>query len=333
MKITFFESEGWEKDYLKGKFGWKTKVEFIQEPISETNLSKALESEIISVFIYSKLTKEILDKLPKLKMISTRSTGFDHIDISECKKRGIVVTNVPTYGENTVAEHTFGLILSLSRKIHKAYEKTIKGDFKIDELRGFDLLGKTLGVVGTGHIGQRTIRIAKGFGMRILAYDAFPNKKLSLEEGFDYVEFDELISKSDIITFHVPLIPATTHMLSMKNIKKVKRGAIIINTARGGIIETECLTYGLEKGILSGVGLDVIEGEDIIKEEKELLTKDFSKENFKMLVCDHVLLKDSRVIYTPHIAFNSDEAVRRIMDSTQESINAFILNKPLNKIN
>ncbi len=194
MKIAFFEINGWERDYFKGKLE-KSSLKFFEGPLTSDNSSKFKDSEAISVFIYSKISKVILDGLPKLRFIATRSTGFDHIDIEECRRRGIVVSNVPFYGENTVAEHTFALILSLSRNIHKAYVKTTKGDFSIEGLKGFDLKGKTLGVIGAGHIGLHVIRTAKSFGMNVLAYDVFQNRFMSEVLGFEYAGFEEILKK------------------------------------------------------------------------------------------------------------------------------------------
>ena len=177
------------------------------------------------------------------------------------------------------------------------------------------------------------IRIAKGFEMNILAFDAFVDKKLEKKYGFRYAEsFDEILRNSDIITFHVPLIPQTHHMISMKNIKKIKKGALIINTSRGGVIDTNALSYGLQNGIISSAGLDVLEGEELIKEEKEILTNTFPREKLVLLVKDLVILKEKNVIYTPHIAFNSNEAVRRILNTTVENIENFSKNKTINNI-
>src|SRR3989344_8492416 len=169
-KIAFFETEERENPYFRAKLkGYD--VAFFDHPIDEDNAAEVEDFDVISGFIYSKITKKALGKLKKVKMIATRGTGFDHIDVEECRKRKIIVCNVPTYGENTVAEHTFALILDLSRNIHKAFVRTVRDDFSIEGLKGFDLKGKTIGVIGTGHIGQHVIRIANGFEMNILAFD------------------------------------------------------------------------------------------------------------------------------------------------------------------
>src|SRR3989338_1335762 len=201
FKIAFFELEPWEKEYfLKNLKSYK--LQFIDKHLNEKNINQITDVDAICIFIYSAVNRKILDKLPNLKLITTLSTGFDHIDLKECKKRKIAVCNVPHYGENTVAEHTFALILNLTRMIHKAYERTVRGDFSIDGLRGIDLQEKVLGVVGSGSIGQHVIRIAKGFEMKVVAFDVKRNLKLAKKLGFSYVSFDELLKNSDIITLH-----------------------------------------------------------------------------------------------------------------------------------
>ena len=201
MKIAFFEIKDWEKLHLEKEFKNHT-LEFYQEPLNSTNVNKIRDFEIVSIFIYSKIDEKVLEKLPQLKLITTRSTGFDNIDLEVCQQRKIIVCNVPFYGENTVAEHTFALILSLSRNIHKSYVRTLRNDFSIEGLKGFDLKGKTLGVIGTGHIGACVIKIAKGFDMKVLAFDVIKNKKLAKELDFQYVDFDQVLKGSDIITLH-----------------------------------------------------------------------------------------------------------------------------------
>src|SRR3989344_7700845 len=278
MKIAFFEIKGWEKSYLKKRLKNHTLL-FFSESLDESHVSKLKSVDVLSVFIYSKVTAKILAKLPKVKLIATRSTGFDHIDLAYTKKKNIAVCNVPFYGENTVAEHTFALILSLSRNIHKSYMRTVKGDFSLDGLTGFDLKGKTLGIVGGGHIGMHVAKIAKGFAMEVVVFDVVQQPFLAEELGFRYVPLDELLRSSDIITLHVPLNKATHHLLNKINIKRIKKGAIIINTSRGGVVETDALLFGLRHKILARAGLDVLEGEQMVKEEGALLGKKGKKGN------------------------------------------------------
>ena len=317
MKISFYEVEDWEKPYIRRRLK-KHRLKFFEEPLGRENIEK--DSDIISVFIYSKVDSSALRKFRRLKAVVTRSTGFDHIDISECRKRRVIVSNVPSYGENTVAEHSFALILALSRKLPKSIERTSRGNFSTEGLCGFDLKGKTIGIIGLGRIGQHVAKIAKGFEMKILAVERHPKKELEEKFGLRHVRLNEALKKSDIITIHCPLTRSTKHLINMKNIGLLKRGALLINTARGGIIETEALIYALNKGILGGLGLDVLEEEPLIKEEREILSKKYSKNNLKNLIENHILLTFDNVIITPHNAFNSREALQRILNTTIENI-------------
>jgi D-lactate dehydrogenase len=331
VKIVFYEVQDWEIPILKGALRDEGLV-FIKEELTAGNVVKASDAEAISIFIYSKIGKEILDKLPKLKFITTRSMGFDHIDLRECKKRKIKVSTAPHYGDNSVAEHTLGLILSISRNIHKAYFRTVNKNYSIEGLKGFDLKGKTLGVIGVGRIGTNVVKIAKGFEMNVLAYDCHPKKEL--KKYCKYVKMDELLRESDILTLHVPYCKENHHLIDTKEFAKMKPSAVLINTSRGPIVDTKAMLEALKSGKLSGVGLDVLEGEELIKEEKELLhsVNGLDLEKMRELAIDHELLNDERVVFTPHIAFYSQEAVMRILEVTIENLVAFEKKKPVNLI-
>ncbi len=331
MKIAFYEVEDWEEEYLKKKLNGHV-LKFSNEKLSLENAPQIKDFDAVSVFIYSKIDEQIIREIPSLKLITTRSTGFDHIDLEKCKKQGITICNVPSYGENTVAEHTFALILSLSRNMCKACIRRFEQNFSIEGLEGFDLKGKTIGVIGTGQIGLHVIRIAKGFGMNVLAYDVRQNKLLSEVLGFEYVTLEDLLARSDVITLHVPYMKATHHLMNKDTFKLVKKGAILINTARGSIVDTEALIEALGNKTLAGAGLDVFEGEEVIKEEKQLLYDPKNLEVLNSLVKDHILLSKDNVVFTPHIAFYSKEALERILETTVENIAAFISGKPQNVV-
>ena len=331
MKIGFFEIKDWEKKILKRRLK-NFSLEFYPFALEESNWKIAKKFNVISVFIYSRINKEVISSLPSLKLITPRSTGFDHIDLKEAKKRKISVCNVPFYGENTVAEHTFALILSLSRNVHKSYLRTLRGDFSIEGLKGFDLKDKTLGVIGAGHIGLHVIRIAKGFGMRVLAFDVHQNKFLAEVLGFRYVSLEHLLKNSHIITLHVPYNKFTHHLINRENINLIKKGAILINTSRGAVVDTEALIEALDKKILSGVGLDVLEGEELIKEEKQLLYDKKKLEVLANLVKGHILLSRDNVVFTPHIGFYSQEALERILETTVGNIFRFLEGRPQNVV-
>jgi D-lactate dehydrogenase len=330
-KIVLFEVSIEEAEYLKKAFQDQD-VDYKTEKLEESNVQSFQDAEIISTFIYSALNKPVLEGLPKLKFIATRSMGFDHIDVEFCKEKGIKVANVPTYGAHTVAEHTFALILAISRKLIESVEQAKRGDFSSVGLEGFDLNGKTLGVLGTGNIGTNVCRLGLSFGMNVLAYNRSQNQDL-VSKGVKYVSLDELLGSSDIITLHLPHTKETEHIISLVNLDKIKKGAILINTARGSLVETLAIAEGLEKGILSAAGLDVLEEEAHLREEKELLSEEYLKKvDIKTELLDHVLLTRDDVVITPHNAFNSKEAMEEILETSVANIKGYINNAPINII-
>ncbi len=335
INIAFLELEKWEEKYLQEKLkGIKNlSLTFFSKPLNNSILAKIKNINILAVFIYSQVNKKVLNQLPNLKFIITMSTGFDHIDLKTCQERGIKVSNVPFYGENTVAEHTFALILALSRKIPDSIEKLKKYDFTPNDLIGFDLKDKTLGIIGLGHIGEHVARMAKGFEMKVIVSDPKKNLKLAEKLGVKYVTFNYLLAHSDIISLHAPYNKNTHHLINKNNIKLIKKGAYLINTARGGLIETQALITALNKKILAGGGLDVLEEECFIREEKELLAESFQKKcDFKTVLQGHLLIQDPRVLVTPHNAFNSSEALQRILDTTVDDIKGYLKNRTINLV-
>lgn len=315
MKIGFFETEDGEINVYKKQFV-NEELTFDTEPLDEKNLEKAINLDVLSTRSHSKLTSGILEKIPTLKMIATRTTGFDHIDLQYCKEKNITVSNVPEYGSFTVAEHTIGLMLAVSRNLIPSVERTRRGNFSSAGLKGFELHGKTLGVIGVGSIGKAVIKIAKAFGMNIIALTKSRDPEVARELGFTYAELDELLSQSDVITLHLPYSKDTHHMINKENIRKFKKGSVLINTARGGIVDTEAVLLGIDEKILRGAGLDVIEDEEKLS----------SNEYY------NVLLTRENVIITPHNAFNSKESRDRILNITVKNIIAFVEEKPQNII-
>lgn len=326
MKIGFFEIEDWEIDYLKNSFGAGHQLFFTKDKLNKDALPQEKDFDVISVFVGSAVDKKVINSFPNLKLITTRSTGFDHIDSAAAKEKNIAVAYVPGYGDNTVAEFAFALILSLSRKIFEAYDRIKeRGLFNFDGLRGFDLNGKTIGIVGTGRIGCYMVKIAKGFGMNVIAYDAFQKEELCEKLGFKYVSLDELLAQSDVISLHVPYLPSTHHLINSENISKIKKGALLINTSRGAVVETEAIVRGLNQGILGGVGLDVLEEEGAIADERALLLYGHPEEHdLRTILANHVLIDMPNVIITPHTAFNTQEALQRILNTDIENIKSFL---------
>lgn len=331
--------------------------EFFEEALvaHEVGFSRDLgdvaeDCEVISVFISERIEGEFLDRHPALKLICTRSTGCDHIDLDACRARGVAVTNVGNYGENTVAEHAFALILALARRLRDSENAVRTGHFSRDRLRGFDLRGRTMGVVGAGRVGLHVIRIAIGFGMKVVAYDAEPHAFFSELLDFRYVSFGELLRAADVITLHVPLNETTRHMINRETLALCRPGVLIINTARGGLIDTASAVEALDSGQVAGLGLDVLEDERIFQEggATPLLGKKIAERvrnasiapavrettpqrvaEFSRLVSHSQLLNRPDVILTPHVAFNSDEAVRCLRAVTLESMLDYFEAKPL----
>lgn len=332
MKIAFYELEDWEREELRKVAFEGHELALWAQPVNERTLTAASDSEIVSVFVRSSLTASTLAMLPKLKFIATRSTGFDHIDLEACHERGILVSNVPSYGENTVAEHTFALILALSRNIHKAFVHTLAREIPFKELRGFDLEGKTLGVVGAGRIGLHVIKIAKGFGMDVVAFDVRQEPLLAEVLNFRYVPLEELLQVSDIVSLHCPYSVRTHHVINSENIRLMKRGALLINTARRGLIDPTTLTEALDDGLLGGAALDVLEGEELLKDERQILAQPLAQDKLRTLILNHSLFRRDNVVITPHIAFNSREAVHRILETTVENLRAFLEGRPKNLV-
>ena len=324
MKIAFFEIEGWEKEMINGAFAGH-EIFFIDGKVDDYKGSQK-DFDVISVFTCSPVNEKTIGEFSNLKLITTRSTGYDHIDLKYCESRNIKVAFVPGYGDNTVAEFAFGLILSLTRRVFDSVNRVRIGrEYSSEGLRGMDLKGKTIGIIGTGRIGKEAIEISKGFGMKVVAYDIFPNQKYAEEKNISYVSLEDLLKSSDIISIHAPLTDETHHLINMKNIELVKKGCYLVNTARGAILETEAIIYALDKGLLAGAGLDVMEGENDLKEEsggKKCNCTD--QEEINILNEDHVLMKMENVLITPHNAFNTKEAVERILDTTILNIKGFM---------
>lgn len=332
MKAVFFETTKEEKNRLSDllKSLKSLEVDFCEKKLQMENVQIAKDAEIISVFINSEVNSEIITSLPKLQLITTQSTGFDHIDLKFAKEKGIKVANVPSYGSRTVAEFTFGLILNLSRKIFDARKQLLDGNFDTQELRGFDLCGKTLGVVGTGRIGKNVVKIANGFEMKIVAHDMFPDNEFAKKMSFDYVNLGELLSRSDIVTLHTPYNESTYHLINKDNIHFFKKGAYLINTGRGELVETGALLGALTSNYLAGAGLDVLESERQLKEKGLMFAKNSDNKDFKTLFENYALINMSNVVVTPHVAFYSEEAEQEIKKTTIENIRCFLNDAPQN---
>lgn len=329
LKVTFYGIWPDVKDYIRTKMK-EFSVNINSELLNGKNVNK--DTDILAFFMTTKVTAKMLKLMPKLKMIAIMTTGYNHIDLKMAKTKKIPVCNVPTYGENTVAEHAMALMLGLSRKLFLSVKRVKEGVYDFHGLRGVDLKGKTLGVVGTGHIGLHLIKMAQGFDMKVIAHDAFPNQDLAKKYNFKYVGLDKLLAESNFISLHVPLFPSTYHLINKKNIKKIKPGAYIINTARGELIEPEALLWALENNHIAGAGLDVLEDEETVQNEEKIITDIMTPIQIKTNLINNVLIDHPNTIVTPHNAFNSDEALRRIIDTTIDNIKSFVKGEVKNDV-
>lgn len=331
MKIHYFGGEAWEEEYVRAKLP-DNELVFHPEPFSAHPELSDPDADILCVFVESPVQEADMARFPALKLIATRSTGYDHIDLAAAKARNIAVATVPFYGENTVAEFAFALILALSRRVIDADERVREsGTFSHEGLRGFDLAGKTLGVIGTGHIGVHIVRMAQGFGMKVVCFDAFPKAELASKSNFEYLSLEQVLGTSDIVTLHVPYNEQTHHLINRQNIGSLKKGAYLINTSRGAVVETEALIEALKSGALAGAGLDVLEEEGELNDEAVLLSAPHPRlEELRVTLANHYLIEHPRVVVTPHVAFNTTEAIRRILDTTIENIKSFVAGSPTN---
>lgn len=328
MKIVFFDVMPGEHEALSAHLPSGHDAEFFESPLTEQNAGAARGAQIVSVFVKSELRRQLIDRLPDLKLIATRSMGYDHIDVDYAKSKGIRVNNVSTYASHPVAEFTFALLLCLVRRIYPAYNQLREGmDFDQRGLRGFNLFGKTLGVAGTGRIGKNVVTIAKGFGMDIVAFDAFPDEAFAAAQGFRYVTLDELISQSDVITLHVPYGKDTHHLIGAPQFARMKEGVVLINTARGEVVDTLALVAALTNGTVWGAGLDVLEDERVLVHEADAVAANRPDVNYELLTANHILIDLPNVIVTPHIAYETVQAMHEIERATAETISNFIEGK------
>jgi D-lactate dehydrogenase len=324
MKVAVFGTQFYERDYFN-KYNSNNKHElvFFEEPLNTTTADLTKGFSAVCIFVTDRIDKKCIEKIEKLgvKLIVLRSAGFNNVDIESAKANNIKVLRVPAYSPQAVAEHAVALILTLNRKTHKAYNQVRDNNFSLQHLMGFNLFGKTIGIVGTGKIGRVFCNIMLGFGCKIMAYDIKENDDLK-QKGVQYKTFDELLSESDIISIHCPLTPKTRHLFDKKAFDKIKKGMMIINTSRGEIINTEDAIEGLKSEQIGYLGIDVYEN------ERDLFFKDYSQsiiqdDTFERLLSFH------NVLITPHQAFYTHEAVTEIAKITLKNFSDFEENKTL----
>ena len=338
MKIVFVETEDDEQSFFMESLA-EHDVQFV-ESIEEV----PADAEIVSVFVHAPIGADFFHAHPALKLVASRSSAVDHLDLEVAQKAGVILVHVPDYGAATVAEHTFALMLGVARRLRQCLETKNHGRGATERLRGQELRGKTLGVVGTGRVGRMVIPIARAFGLRCLAYDKEVDEALAEKLHFDYRGLDALLQSSDIITLHVPLTPSTRQLLGARRLAMCKPGFVLINTARGALVDIEALLEGLKTGHVGGVGLDVLEDETVFRAESSRIIgaqivkkihamstpggdpvlREERLEELQGIMSNRQLLAHPNVFFTPHVGFNSVDAIERMNLGTVQNIKDFL---------
>lgn len=334
-RIIFFDVRDDEieqiENFSKGKYDYELIPERLDDKTALSDEMK--QADVISCFTFSRVNANVLKQFPNLKLIALRSVGFNHIDINYCKEHNIQVVNSLGYGNVTVAEFAFGLILDVIRKISRAYMNLKNEHLDRDVYKGFELKDRTIGIIGTGAIGAEVVRIAKGFGMNVLAYDLYPKMELAEKYEIEYLYLDELLKNADVISLHAPLTESNFHLIDEEKINLMKPTAIIVNTARGELIDTKALYEALAENKIFGAGLDVLEAENVLTQPEIALDFDYlTGDVIKQTLINERLLKLHNVVVTPHIAYNTQEAQNRILNITMNNITSFFEGKVINSV-
>ncbi|RMR09466.1 D-lactate dehydrogenase [Pseudomonas savastanoi pv. glycinea] len=327
MRTLIFSSQTYDRDsFLAARLPESLQLHFQPARLTMETAALADGHEVVCAFINDDLSAPVLERLAAggTRLIALRSAGYNHVDLPTAQKLGISVVRVPAYSPHAVAEHAVALILALNRRLHRAYNRTRDGDFSLHGLTGFDLVGKTVGIVGTGQIGATFAKIMSGFGCELLAYDPFPNPHVEAL-GARYLSLEELLQQSQIISLHCPLTPQTRHLINAQSLATMQRGAMLINTGRGALVDTPALSEALKSGQLGYLGLDVYE------EEALLFFEDRSDHPLQDDVLAR-LLTFPNVIVTAHQAFLTHEALGAIAQTTLDNIHAWANGQPQNLV-
>jgi D-lactate dehydrogenase len=325
MRVALFDTHSYERESFttaNERFGHD--LTLLEPRLTRETAALAAGHEAVCAFVNDRLDRQTLDVLREsgVRLIALRSAGYNHVDLAAAAEFGLPIVRVPEYSPYAVAEHAVGLVLALNRKIHRAYARVREWNFSLDGLVGFDLHGKTVGLIGTGRIGQAAAQIFHGFGFRILAHDTRPDPALAARAGVRYVGLAEIYRESHIISLHVPLTPATRHLIDASALSSMKPGVMIINTGRGALIDSRALIGALKTGHVGAAGLDVYE------EEEGVFFRDLSN----TVLQDDVLarlLTFPNVLVTSHQAFLTEEALANIATTTLSNITAFERGEPL----
>ena len=334
MKIVYFDVETYEEEFLKEKNQGNNYI-LVKEPLNDLEPIKSeyTDADIISVFTTSRVNKNVLKQFKNLKLITLRSVGFNHVDIEYCKEHNIIVENSPGYGNQSVAEFALALLMNVTRKVTTSYSEYKNARISAASLMGEELCGKNMGIVGLGKIGSAFAKIAYGLGMNILGYDKYENEDLKKNYNVQYVDFDTLLKDSDFISIHAPMSKENYHMFNSESFEKMKNTAILINTGRGELIDTAALFNALVSNKIAGAGLDVLENEQTMTDFDYMIGLNrLDKLTLEQTVINSKMFQLDNVILTPHIAYNTKEAIERILKTTMSNIEAFMQNKIQNTV-
>lgn len=318
MKVAVYSSKLYDKQALCRTLDPQWQVVYFESALDLNTVSAAQGAEVVSVFVNDRLDEPVLQQLAAggTKMLALRCAGFNHVDLQAAQQLGIRVARVPAYSPYAVAEHTIGLMLALNRKLYRAYNRVREGNFSLNGMLGFDMYGKTVGIIGAGKIGRLVGKMLKAFGCRVLVYDPY-ECTVCKQLGIEQVELDEIWAQSDIISLHCPLTPQTDHIINADTIAKMKRGVMLINTGRGALMDTEALVSGLKSKQIGYLGLDVYEKEGALFFEDhscEIIQDDL----FERLLTFH------NVLITGHQAYFTEEALNHIAETTSDNIRAYL---------
>lgn len=322
-KIAFFDTKPYDEaqfNLLKDEYDFE--IKYFESKLNEDSAKMLNGCEAVCAFVNDRLNKKVIDILVNsgVKVIAMRCSGYNNVDIKSCQGR-IAVLRVPAYSPYAIAEHAIGMILMLNRKLHRAYIRTRDFNFSLNGLLGYDLKGKTVGVVGTGKIGRVFANICKGFGMNVLGYDLYPSE----DSGIEYVDFETICKRADIISLHCPLTEQTKYIINKESIENMKDGVVIINTSRGMLIDSDALLDAIKSGKIGAAGLDVYE------EESDLFFEDYSD----TIVLDDILsrlISMPNVLVTSHQAFFTKEAISNIAKTTMDNIKSFFEGNVVNEV-
>ncbi len=318
LKLVLFDSQPYDIESFQRGNSEQFAIQYVRTPLDLHTVSAAEGYKVVCIFVNDTCDAAVVERLAEVgvELIALRCAGFNNVDLQACADHNLSLVRVPAYSPHAVAEHTVALMLMLNRRLHIAYQRNRTGYFVLDGLTGFDMRGKVAGVIGTGKIGECVIDILLGFGCRVLAFDKFPNANVAARDGVEYADLDRLFGESDLITLHIPLFPETHHLIDERAIEKMKTGVMLINTSRGGLIDTRAVIEGLKSGKIGLAGLDVYE------EEAGVFFRDMSN----TVLTDDVLarlLTFNNVVITSHQGYLTQEALANIADTTLLSVGEF----------